>query len=579
MESNQLSFTFSPRLLILLGEQLIKDDVIAITELIKNSYDADASKVELDFKNLELGGQLAKITVKDNGSGMDYDTVKNIWLRPGTNNKSKQFKKKELTKLYKRLPLGEKGIGRLGAHKIGSEIKIITRMEGKREICFSIDWNKFEMLEDINDVKIQIEEREAPEIFKTNTGTQITMKGLKEEWSKSKFRKFYLQIMGLQNPFHKLENFEIQIDNDNKKWLKDIINFKDIEEFKLYEFDIKIEGDKMTKFDYKLLPWKTFKKIKKKHITIVDMEPGDVLLKDVTSKKNIGINIGAHEIGPIEFKGFVFDFDPQILDLHPNRSLKADLKKVLAEIGGFRVYRDGFRIYNYGEQGSDLLNLNLRRVNQPSMRISENIIVGSVNLSREHSADLKEKTNREGFIENDAFKLLKKALTYSLAIVERYRFKDKDLIRTLELEQKNEEPVKTKLNALKDNLSLIIKDEKQNKKIQHDLDMIQKEFEHITSTLLKGASNGLTLSIVVHELEKILMEMQRYVAISADKVPNKLVNLIGHLRDTVFSYTKIIKGKSKKNIKISEIIDDALFNIEYRLRCHETTIKLFSFRL
>jgi len=102
--------------------------------------------------------------------------------------------------------------------------------------------------------------------------------------------------------------------------------------------------------------------------------------------------------------------------------------------------------------------------------------------------------------------------------------------------------------------------------------MIQKEFEHITSTLLKGASNGLTLSIVVHELEKILMEMQRYVAISADKVPNKLVNLIGHLRDTVFSYTKIIKGKSKKNIKISEIIDDALFNIEYRLRCHETTI-------
>ena len=105
-------------------------------------------------------------------------------------------------------------------------------------------------------------------------------------------------------------------------------------------------------------------------------------------------------------RGYVFDRDPNITRLLMGS--KSQLKTYLDNNGGVRIYRDGVRVYDYGEKGNDWLDLDLRRVNRPATRISNNIVVGAIFLNREDSEDLVEKTNREGFVEKAAYHLLRK---------------------------------------------------------------------------------------------------------------------------------------------------------------------------
>src|SRR5204863_5354262 len=109
-------------------------------------------------------------------------------------------------------------------------------------------------------------------------------------------------------------------------------------------------------------------------------------------------------IGPIDGEFYIFDRDRAVLNLIGESQF---VQTYLDENGGIRVYRDGIRVYNYGEPGDDWLGLDLRRVNTPTRNISRNIVVGAVDLSLDNSGSLIEKTNREGFVENDAYRRLR----------------------------------------------------------------------------------------------------------------------------------------------------------------------------
>ena len=104
-------------------------------------------------------------------------------------------------------------------------------------------------------------------------------------------------------------------------------------------------------------------------------------------------------------------------------------KDYLDENGGIRIYRDGIRIYDFGEPGNDWLNLDIRRVNTPTARTSNNQILGTLRLTATASTDLREKTNREGFIENSAFADFREAVISILTQVEAEKSKDQRRIR------------------------------------------------------------------------------------------------------------------------------------------------------
>src|SRR2546430_2253418 len=104
------------RLMLLLGNELIREPGIAVFELVKNAYDADASRCRIRLENVGDADSEARIIVGDNGSGMDLKTILRVWLQPGTDNRKKQKEAGWRTPRFKRHPLGEKGVGRFAVH-------------------------------------------------------------------------------------------------------------------------------------------------------------------------------------------------------------------------------------------------------------------------------------------------------------------------------------------------------------------------------------------------------------------------------------------------------------------------------
>src|SRR3989338_4323575 len=103
-----LYFKASGRLTKILGRESISNPMVALIETIKNSYDADATQVTIKFEKMDSPG--ARIVVRDNGTGMDFDGFDHIWMTAATDTKEKA----PLSKKYKRQKIGEKGIGRFG---------------------------------------------------------------------------------------------------------------------------------------------------------------------------------------------------------------------------------------------------------------------------------------------------------------------------------------------------------------------------------------------------------------------------------------------------------------------------------
>src|SRR6185437_14991203 len=133
MKTHKVFFKPRARLLLLLGDQLIRDPGIAVFELVKNAFDADSAVATVTMSRVDDPSR-GQIVVEDSGVGMEADTVSNVWLEPGTDIRIKQKDKGEPTAKYKRIPIGEKGVGRFAAHKLGNRIKLITRAAKSQEV-------------------------------------------------------------------------------------------------------------------------------------------------------------------------------------------------------------------------------------------------------------------------------------------------------------------------------------------------------------------------------------------------------------------------------------------------------------
>lgn len=186
-----ISMPFKPKaqILLQLGEQLIKSESVAILELIKNAYDADAKNVSVSMIDIDVP-QVGYIEIIDDGVGMDLWTVQNIWMEPGNTHKKDIVSASERSSLN-RLPIGEKGIGRFGVHKLGKKIEMITRSANEQEVYVSIDWNSFANAKYLEDVHVIIEER-TPEFFTGDrTGTKLYISDLSACWSRGMLRNVY----------------------------------------------------------------------------------------------------------------------------------------------------------------------------------------------------------------------------------------------------------------------------------------------------------------------------------------------------------------------------------------------------
>jgi len=563
--NNEFIFRPRARLLLQLGEQLIRNENIALFELVKNSYDADATMVSVIMERVDNPEQ-GVITVEDYGTGMDMDTIENVWMEPGSDYKERRYKEGKRTEKFKRLPLGEKGIGRFAAHKLGNIIELVTRKQGRKEIYLKIEWNRFKESKYLEEVPIEIFERDA-QIFEDNrTGTRITIKKLKRAWTRGMIRSLHRSFNALCSPFDSPEFFRINFEIDEKEWLEGLMSWKESSEYALFSFKCEIEDQFVKEFTYKFTPWPAMTKLKQRQVTDEDKKIKKLLR--MVDKSGKSIDLSKSKIGRVIFEGLIFDRTSRILDLGVQD--KMGLKEYLNANGGIKVYRDGVRVYDYGEPENDWLSLDIRRVNVPAKRTSNNIIIAAVSIDREKSQDLIEKTNREGFIENEAYLVFKSAILYALNLVETLRATDKDEMWTFYGPTPRSEPVVSKIDELRKVVEKKVKDEQLKEEVKTYLDRIENDYKYMNEILLRSAGAGLSLSVVIHEVEKIVDELKRVV--KKEGGSKRIVTLVKHLSQLIEGYTLIIRRSGKKKWDMKRLVDQAIFNMEFRFSVHKIEI-------
>lgn len=557
---------FKPRarLLLQLGDQLIKNESIALLELAKNAYDADASKVDIIMRypdSIEDG----YIEIEDDGFGMTADVVENVWLEPGSSYKQEQFTERRFTPKYKRLPIGEKGIGRFGAHKLGNLIEMTTKNTFAKEVYVRIDWTQFAEQRYLEDVPIRIIERDQPQHFtEGKTGTRIVIKGFRKEWERGMARNVIRAITSITSPFEAMDSFKpiIRI-TDKPGWFDGIITWDKVCDYSLFQFDTIVSGNTITDFSYKFTPWNTMTKLHERSVGLTDPIVENYL--SITDDKDNPINLNDYKIGTIRFKGYIFDLDTFIMKM--GVSDKSGFKSYLKSNGGVRVFRDGLRVYDYGEPENDWLSLDYRRFQQPTKAISNNLIVGAVDLKREESADLEEQTNRQGFVENDAYIAFKKAILHVIGLVETLRQTDKKKMKELYGPTPKSEPVMSLLGEAQRYIDEKVLDSEVKAEIKKYLVKIERDYKLVTDNLLKAAGAGLNMSVVIHEIEKIIYEVDK--VLKAEKASERALKLVQHLSSLIDGYADLIRRSEQTNENVVNIINQALFNTEYRLVTHE----------
>lgn len=563
------SFKVRARVLNQLGEQLIKNESIALLELIKNSYDADASECVIKMYNPDSMDK-GKIVIRDDGEGMNYDILTTAWLEIGTNYKETLRKNKKTlrTTLYDRLRLGEKGIGRFGVHRLGKNIEIITRMESSKEYVLTINWEDIENNDFIEDIPIEIKERN-PKEFPTGSGTKITISNLRVSWTKRLARNCHRSILTLNSPFESMDSFRVDFTINNSDWLSGLLTYEKIKKYSLFSFDIEMSGNQITKFDYKFTPWRLMTKLQSRKISIKDKEIKELTRMVQGTKKDMKeIDLSKSKIGEVRFKGVIFDRDQRILEL--GFQDRSGFKQYLNKNGGVRVFRDNMRVMDYGEPGNDWLDLGARRVNIPGKRISNNILLAAIYLDREKSGDLIEKANREGFVENEAYPIFLRSIIYALEMVESLRKTDKDLLRKHYGPNKISAPVITSIFDLRDIVDKKIKEKKLKKNINQYLDRIAKEYSYITDSLFRSAGAGMNIIMVLHQIEKIIKDIKSMLK---NRSSFRLIEeRVKNLSLLIEGYSILVKESELILRDLKEIIDQSVFNVGFRLIDHHVNI-------
>jgi signal transduction histidine kinase len=415
------------RLLRTFGDELISSETVAVIELVKNSYDADAKKVWVRFyEPLTIGKGM--IEVIDNGHGMSLETIQSAWMEPATLLR----RRNRFSEKLGRKVLGEKGIGRFASSRLADSLEVITRRaDMDDEIRVVFNWSDFDNEEKyLDEIEIVWERRKPKEICPGGTiqklwqeiekpddnelrnGTILRMVGLKNEWDSEQFEKLRRNLSRLVSPY---------FGEEEEKTFKDFqIILKLPENFQEYSETIKapeiikrphyvIKGDVDAEGHYEL-----------------DINLKVKEIKEKKSGKFVVRNGDKPTCGPLKIEIRVWNRDKESLNpLATDKLSIDDIRKDLDAVSGITIYRDGFRVLPYGESQNDWLRLDARRVQNPTMRLSNNQIVGSVFITSKDNPILRDQSNREGIIEGTAFDDLQKLIVEILTILETIRRREK----------------------------------------------------------------------------------------------------------------------------------------------------------
>lgn len=568
MDKLKKSFVPKARLIQILGEYLIKDATVGLLELIKNSYDADAVSVDIEMYNLNKRN--AKIIIRDNGCGMEDDTFLNKWMNPATGHKEKQKESKERSELG-RLPLGEKGVGRFATQQIGDTLKMISKTKtSDKELVADIDWTLFEDYEkNLSEVEVEYTYEKATEFKPDKSGTILQISDLKSKWSEADIKRVSNTLKRMKSPFKGANDFEVTLQFFNSP-----------SEFEKYA-DLEL-SDILEKAHYKL-----YGLIDDKGIMEFEYDSNVPDIENAHREGEIDLtSFGKKQDGKLSCGGFVINLHHYSKD---NKLLQKSgiIKKDIEELAGVSVYRDGIRILPYGESGNDWLKLDNQRIQETDF-IGNDTIIGMVEINQDENSDLKDKTNREGLIENEDYYQFEKLIFNAVKFLNNEKKLDKPkkpkkvIKPEIEVGKKIDD-TKAKLDEVVETVSqssddAVKKSAEDLKKVGTQFDEIKNQFtqtvedyESVNKQLFSLAGTGLAAERFTHEFARLisganssLERLKKQIDLKNAKV-KKEVDTIGSVLEALRNDIRLLgpmfyikRVANDKELNIREVIDNTI---------------------
>ena len=549
------------RIIHTIGSELIGDSYAALVELVKNSYDADASFVNIrfEFKSIQ-GEEVLAITIDDDGHGMTFDTVINKWLVPATNDKVVR----QVSPYKKRILQGRKGIGRFASSVLGQEMLMTTVDENGEETSAFVDWRVFDTDQFLESVELLIERKKvskAPgtklEIIARDEPVEVAddseevaeedLLDLKKSvWDSYSIEKLVQELRKLKSPFKDFDQDEFRI----------TLEFKNCP---FEEFD----GETLSVENYPIIDlydYRIYGEVNEKGYAILTYENNvDPTTKQVEKiEARFQLDKTENYCGSFEIDFRVFDREPDAIDNLINKGLidpvsgefqgKLKARQLLNEAYGVNVLRGPFRIRPYGNGGIDWLDLDKNRIQNFTLRISNNQIIGFVKIgSDENSTGLKEKSARDGLKENHSYSGLKSMCLDALNELETRRL----AYRVASKKSRSN-------SSLEGQISELFNFDKLSENIENSLQMYGAKAESILAIkkILKDEEV---------EKSKLISGIQETIAIYQGQASlGKIINLILHEGRRSIQYFRTVPKilESQFNVFIEDQDEEAISDIK-----------------
>jgi len=570
MVKQRYHFDITPHIVKQLGEQLVSDEITALLELIKNSYDADASFVSIEINTI---GQYIKeklfypdhngfIVVEDNGFGMSEETIMKSWLLISYSQK-RQLKDAGKTTPRGRTPLGDKGLGRLSTQRLADVCEIFTNKDSVQGTHIAFNWKDFEKEDALSEVQIQAETF----LPKRKNGTKLILSNLNhfEVWEGQNLEKFKGQVSQIISPYKENRPFEVYLKINGITVDLDKSN-EDLRDFAIsrFEFDfngktLEIKGEtKLAKFignnrdDFKsyleIDNGKKFYEFLHGKFEDIKKASGPFFIK-FNKIFDFNQDIGSLEIyngeraNPGSFNGVIDEFtydnwlssDKGIIEIFGKLS---NYREFAQSQAGIKLFRNGFAVKPFGIDGDDWLRLRESQTFASSYYpLRPANVLGYFAIDEGENSELKDKTDREGLVSNPysrnffalAFFIRDEINRYQENIRRTYN----DFLKTYKTENSRIKTVNQAFIQLKETKS--------------KTEDVKKEFKNSIITVEK----------VIQDSDKIIKTVKNNPMFSTDlekETVEKVDDLVNKLRAIQATLEKLEKVITKTE-KLNEVID------------------------
>lgn len=502
----KLPFRVHPRVFESLGNDLVTDDIVAVIELVKNSYDALAINVRLKFDENESYGRYLEI--EDDGHGMTREVLENVWCLVATPFKAQNPMAK--SEKNQRRVVGNKGLGRLSALRLGGKLRMLT--QAKNSPCWQVDvdWSTLSKTDSLSEGFVVCAEypEESP-FSETGSGTRLTVYDLNSRWEENRISELRENLARLVSPFSQVDEFNISLVSREGFFDRKIkIDAPEFLDNPKYLMRGRADGNGNVRAEYRFAPVSSEgipreKPIEKKWMDIHGDNENDRHIRIPTSSSP-----EKARCGPFDFEIRAWDIAGADTEEIANRFnlKKSHVRKAIRAHRGISIYRDGILVLPKSDKTRDWLDLDLRRVSRVGTRMSTNQIIGYVSISAERNPAIKDTSDRERLVSRDEVAEFEAIMKTAVTLLENERDLDK---RERDKEEQKTDLLFDRLSAkdLRDEIAELSKRGKPASEAVPSIEKHAKNLEEAKKTLQKRfvyysrlATIGAIASMLVHEI-------------------------------------------------------------------------------